>query len=182
MCKKKLIEVMLSHPGTLPDLKLVQTLRLTDWYIAAGYVRNRVWDYLHNIKEPLILDDVDIIYFDRSDIAEETDKKYEAQLKSINSHMNWSVKNQARMHLRNHHDPYSSISDATKRWPETATAVGITLTDQGAVEVIAPHGLEDLFALRIRQSPYFRDRALFMKRIHDKRWLDRWKQLLWDGR
>ena len=91
--------------------------------------------------------------------------------------LNWSVKNQARMYLRNNHESYLSLDDAMRRWPETATAVGIKLTDQGRIDVIAPHGLEDLFELKLRQSKYCDDRAIFIKRIHDKKWLDRWKQL-----
>ena len=168
---------MLMNHRTVIDLEAVKSLKLKNWFIAAGYVRNQVWDYLHNNKEKLTFEDVDIVYYDSSDTTEETDKNYEEQLRAIHSNLNWSVKNQARMHLRNNHEPYLSIDDAMRRWPETATAVGIKLTNQGRIEVIAPHGLEDLFELKLRQSTYCNDRAIFMKRIYDKRWLDRWKQL-----
>jgi len=177
MLEERLIEIMLINPRTVIDLETVKSLELKNWFIAAGYVRNQVWDHLHNNKETLIFEDVDIIYYDSSDITEETDKKYEEQLRAKNSNLNWSVKNQARMHLRNNHEPYLSIDDAMRRWPETATAVGIKLTDEGRIDVIAPHGLEDLFELKLRQSKYCNDRAIFMKRIYDKRWLDRWNQL-----
>jgi len=177
MLEEKLVEIMLMNPRTVLDLETVKSLELKNWFIAAGYVRNQVWDYLHNNKETLIFEDVDIIYYDSSDITEETDKKYEEQLRAINSNLNWSVKNQARMHLRNNHEPYFDIDDAMRRWPETATAVGIKLTDQGRIDVIAPHGLEDLFELKLRQSKYCNDRAIFMKRIYDKKWLVRWNQL-----
>jgi len=177
MLEGKLIEIMLINPRTVIDLETVKSLELKNWFIAAGYVRNQVWDHLHNNKKPLIFEDVDIIYYDSSDITEETDKKYEEQLRAKNSNLNWSVKNQARMHLRNNHEQYLSIDDAMRRWPEAATAVGIKLTDQDRIDVIAPHGLEDLFELKLRQSRYCKDRAIFMKRIYDKKWLDRWNQL-----
>ena len=64
-----------------------------------------------------------------------------------------------------------------KHWPETATAVGITLTPDGIIEVAAPCGLEDLFALVLRQSPYCSSRDIFMNRIKEKNWIDRWKLL-----
>lgn len=175
--KEKLIEIMLMNPSTLIDLESVKSLRMRNWYIAAGYVRNQVWNYLHKNQGALSFEDVDIIYFDLTDINEETDKKYEEQLRSINPDLNWSVKNQARMHFRNNHKPYTSVVDAMKRWPETATAVGITLTDRGEIDVIAPHGLEDLFNLKLRQSEYCNDQAIFMKRIMDKKWQERWKRL-----
>ena len=122
---ERLKEIMLSKPHTLRDLELVKSLNLPNWYIAAGYIRNQVWDVLHGMKSSQAFNDVDVIYFDVDDNREETEKKYEIQLRALDANINWSVKNQARMHLRNNEDPYSNVEDAMKRWPETATAIGI---------------------------------------------------------
>lgn len=40
----------------------VSELSLPQCYIAAGFVRNLVWDSLHGLATPL--NDVDVIYFD----------------------------------------------------------------------------------------------------------------------
>jgi len=64
-----------------------------------------------------------------------------------------------------------------KRWPETATATGVYLDNYGNVQIIAPHGLEDLFGLVIRKSPYFEDREYFHKRIENKKWMMTWPKL-----
>jgi hypothetical protein len=63
-------------------------------------------------------------------------------------------------------------------WPETATAVAIRLHD-GALEIAAPFGLDDLFGLILRPTPAFRNDRLpaFHDRIATKRWLERWPKL-----
>lgn len=171
------IDLMLSNERTLEDLVYVRTLHLPNWYIAAGYVRNQVWDRLHGRDPSNEFHDVDVIYFDPIHIDENREKEYEQRLKTLEPRYNWSVKNQARMHLRNHAEPYKNVKDAMKRWPETATAIGITITDQEKVELIAPHGVADLLGLVVRKSPFFHDDEVFIKRMSGKGWLERWPKL-----
>mgnify|MGYP001209321069 FL=1 len=172
-----LIAILTAQPNLRRDLELVRSLNLPDWCIAAGYVRNAVWDNLHRYEIRTPLDDVDILFYDRSNLSEEYEKTLEKRLKSVNPQPKWSVKNQARMHIRNNEPEYSSTEDAMKRWPETATAVGVRLTDAGRLQVIAPHGLEDLFGLNLRQSPFFKDREFFLSRVRNKGWLAIWPRL-----
>ncbi len=174
MYEEKLREIIKQNPYILEDLKLVKSLGLTNEYIAAGYVRNLVWDILHGYEDRTPLDDVDIVYFDPKDRKEGTEKNLEQVLKSHSNRYKWSVKNQARMHLLKDDAPYSSVEDAMKRWPETATAVGIKLNEQDEIEILAPHDLDDLFELKLRKSVYFNDNDFFKKRIEDKKWLTKW--------
>lgn len=176
MLEAKLIRIMKTYEHLMRDLRLVQGLGLSHWCIAAGYVRNHVWDYLHGYSARTPLHDVDVIYFDASDLTEESEKRYEHLLRKEVNDYNWSFKNQARMHARNREKPYASITDAMKRWPETATAVGISL-EGNDIKVTAPHGLDDLFHLVIRRSPYFTDQDDFYARIERKKWLEYWPQL-----
>ena len=101
-------------------LRTVRDLQLPDWWIAAGFLRNKVWDILHEYHEPTPLNDVDVVYFDERNADEDDDSEWERRLKRIDPSTPWSVKNQARMHLRNGHSPYESATDAMSRWPETA--------------------------------------------------------------
>jgi len=41
-------------------LSIVSSLKLPDWYIGAGFVRNLVWDHLHNFPSTP-LNDIDVI-------------------------------------------------------------------------------------------------------------------------
>ncbi|MFB9278432.1 nucleotidyltransferase family protein [Cohnella cellulosilytica] len=175
--EKELIDLLLAHPHLMRDLKLVQSLNLPDGCIAAGYVRNFVWDHFHRKGRMTPLNDVDIVYYDISDLREETDQRFEQQLTAQHHGYNWSVKNQARMHRRNNELPYQSVEDAMKRWPETATAIGVALDRDDKLRVIAPLGLEDLFSLRLRRSPFFDDDDYYRVRVKSKNWLELWPKL-----
>lgn len=159
------------------DLDLVRELNLPESCIAAGYVRNRVWDALHGYEHETPLNDMDVIYYDPTDISEERDRLLSLTLNMKDKKEGWSVKNQARMHLRNEVPPYESTSDAMSCWPETATAVGLYLDELDHIHVISPYGLDDLFQLKVRQSPRYFDTAHFMKRVTEKQWLTHWPNL-----
>jgi hypothetical protein len=177
MLEEKLRNIMSTHPTLMRDLELVKCLNLPNWCIAAGYVRNFVWDYLHQYAERTPMNDVDVLYYDLTDTNEDTEKHYQNLLKLKLQGYNWSVKNQARMHDRNKEEPYLSVEDAMKRWPETATAIGITLDEDNKLRILSPHGLEDLFELIIRRSPYFMDDNYYQQRVKNKDWLNTWPKL-----
>lgn len=172
----RLIQFVKCNPHMLEDLQLVRSLNLPEACIAAGYVRNQLWDHLHGFPKFTPLSDVDVIFFDHKNTDESTEKEYEKLLISRSNKYKWSVKNQARMHVLKNDQPYTSVDDAMKRWPETATAIAIRLNQQNEIEVIAPHGLEDLFNMKIRISPYFHDKDYFLKRVTNKHWLTLWPQ------
>ena len=67
----------------MEQLRAVRSLALPDWCIAAGFLRNRVWDHLHGIAPARPPVDIDVIYFDASDPAGEREAGYEAQLSGI---------------------------------------------------------------------------------------------------
>ena len=104
-------------------LYLASTLQLNDWCIAAGFVRNLVWDKLHNKEDPTPRNDFDLIYYDPCNIDSAKDKQLELQLKVL-SNQPWSVKNQARMHSNNNHRTYKNNLDAMTLWPEQQTDHG----------------------------------------------------------
>jgi len=160
-------------------LERVKALDLPDCWIGAGFVRSAVWDHLHG-RAPAAPDgDVDVIWFDRTRAASDIDRELEARLNGIEPSVGWSVKNQARMHLRNGDEPYTSTADAMSHWPETATAVAVRLTDSG-IEILAPFGLDDLFSLTVRPTPAFSGKRLpiLQERMREKRWLERWPRLV----
>ncbi|MDB5054070.1 MAG: hypothetical protein JWM44_2120 [Bacilli bacterium] len=143
--EKLLIRYIQANPEMIHILALIKSLRLPQWFVGAGFVRNFVWDVLHDYKERTPLQDIDVLYYDKENNSLDRDKHYERLLLMLDQRHNWSVKNQARMHLRNNHSPYTSVEDAMKRWPETATAVAVKLNDHNELVIVAPYGLEDLF-------------------------------------
>ncbi|WP_242123440.1 nucleotidyltransferase family protein [Sphingobium sp. Sx8-8] len=174
-----LTALILADAARLSALRAVRSLGLTDCWIAAGFVRDAVWDHLHGYAPRPPYGDVDTVWFnpDRRDAA--WDVAIGTGLSRRLPQFDWSVKNQARMHTRNGDRPYRSVADAMTFWPETATAVAIRLTDDGLLEVNAPLGLEDLFSLKLAPTSAFSGAkyAQFEARIAAKGWLRRYPML-----
>lgn len=160
-------------------LRQVRALGLGDCWIGAGFVRNAVWDHLHGRACSPLDSDVDVIWFDHRRCSAELDRQLEQVLLAVHPGVKWSVKNQARMHLKNDDSPYESSADAMTHWPETATAVAVRLTADDTCEVCAPLGLDDLLQLVIRPTAGFvgDKRPIFLERLGSKHWQGKWPLL-----
>jgi hypothetical protein len=161
-------------------LRAVRDLGLPDCWVAAGFVRNCVWDHVHGLAASPLSEDIDVIWFDAADCDAARDAVLEAALRGRDGSLDWSVKNQARMHARNGDAPYASATDAMRYWPETATAVGVRLGEGETIEVAAPFGLDDLFGLAVRPTRRFAEekQTVYLARIRAKDWPGRWPRLL----
>lgn len=160
-------------------LATARDMHLPDWWISAGFVRSKVWDHLHGYAERTPLADVDLIYFDRQDIREETEKSIEEELRRRLPDVPWSVKNQARMHVVNGLDPYTSSVDAISRYSETATAVGVRFLDDGRLELAAPWGVDDLLHMFVRPTPDFDGRRPHLRLVYDRRIREKGWESIW---
>jgi hypothetical protein len=171
--------IISGDPARWRLLEVVRFLRLPDCWIGGGFVRNAVWDCLHGRAPSSLSGDVDVVWFDPGRTNPSEDREIEAALRSLDASVAWSVKNQARMHLRNSDAPYISVTDAMRYWPETATAVAVKRSEQDHCEVAAPFGLDDLFGLIVRPTPGFAvdKRQLYDDRIRAKGWLETWPLL-----
>lgn len=170
--------LMMSDTQRLRALEVVAALNLPDCWIGAGFVRDALWDHLHGYAVTAPKGDVDVIWYDTA--SPQADLDIERELQRAMPSLVWSVKNQARMHLRNGDAPYASAGDAMRHWPETATAVAARLGSSGSVEINAPLGLDDLFTLRLRPTAHFLTdkHPIFVDRVSSKRWIDRYPRLL----
>lgn len=154
------------------------SLDLNDCWIGAGLIRNAVWDHLHGYPIALhVNSDVDVVYCNWSDVRIETDVAIEARLYAHFPDIPWSVHNQARMHEANGDDAYRDTEDAIRHWPETATAIAARILGD-RIEVIAPHGVDDLVNLVVRPTPQFTAKlAVYRHRVASKGWANRWPKL-----
>lgn len=175
--KELLIAKILEDKWMMSTLKAVQKLELPDCWIGAGFLRNKAWDILHQYPARTALSDIDVVFHNPSRL----DTKYEEQLtfklKKEYPEMNWEVINQARTHLWHGDKPYQSTEEAISKWVETATCVGVRLTEKNKIEIIAPYGLDDLKNLYLRHIPTLKDLSIFEKRIEQKQWLRKWPKL-----
>ncbi|CAG9295968.1 nucleotidyltransferase family protein [Celerinatantimonas diazotrophica] len=171
-----IVDLIKQDPVRVEALKCVSQLALPQCYVAAGFVRNLVWDTLHYYKVSTPLNDVDVIYFDPTERPPNAYLKYEAQLKEHMPQFNWQVRNQAKMHVRNGDEPYQSSLDAMSYWPEKETAIAIRQTELNQYECIAAFELESLFNYCITYNPK-RLRETFENRVNSKGWLTIWPSL-----
>lgn len=174
--EQKIIDWISKDSARMDALSLASTLKLNDWCIAAGFVRNLVWDAMHKKLDQTPLNDIDLIYFDPSDTNEESEERYEAVLKQASA-FPWSVKNQARMHLKNGDIPYVSTTDAMSYWVEVETAVGVRLSNSSSIEILAPFGVSSLFNSTITFNKKRDSLNDFYNRIEKKQWLSLWPKL-----
>jgi hypothetical protein len=158
-------------------LKVVRLL-MPEAYIAAGFVRNRIWDHLYDQSNLYSDLDIDVIYFDGINISADIDYQLEKKLTEAFD-APWQVRNQARMHIFGGHKPFSSLEHALKHWAETATTVGVRLDSSDKLQFIAPFGFTDLFTHTLRITPIMKrcDLEGFHNRIVKKNWCERWPGL-----
>ncbi|MCM3609724.1 nucleotidyltransferase family protein [Planococcus sp. MERTA32b] len=162
-------------------LRSAEALQLPDWWVCAGFVRSKVWDHLQGYANRTSLGDIDFIYYDENGLDEELEKEYERQLNRLMPGLPWSLKNQARMHEVNGLPPYRSSVDAISQFPETATALGVKLDERSKLKLAAPHGLDDLFGMKICPTPAFekdeRLMGVYRHRVASKKWAEKWPKV-----
>lgn len=178
--EQELARIARRTPWLMQALEAGASLGLASWCIGAGAVRNAVWDHLHGYATPSALSDIDFAYFDAADLSQEGERRVQAGLRSALPGAPWEATNQAAVHLwfescfGHPVAPLASLHEAVASWPEYATAVALRVSTAHGIEVIAPHGLEDLFAMRVRRNPTRVSPATYAQRIEQKRYLDRW--------
>jgi hypothetical protein len=183
----ELLEQIVRSQGWLLEmLGAVRDLELPDGVIAAGCIRNTVWDVLHDREPSTDFNDVDVMFCDPA--LERDEKKIDRELTALLPGYEWQAKNQATIHewylrkLGVDIAPLTSTSAGLAGFVETATAVGVRLESDDSLTILAPLGLDDLFGLRLRVNEISPDPWYFEKRVTEKGWLQRWPRLtLVDG-
>ena len=164
-------------------LMAVRELHLESWCIGAGAVRNLVWDSLHGYTTPSALADVDVAYFDSSHLSSERDIEWQLRLAEKLADTPWEITNQAGVHLWFERyfghpvAPLASLAEAVGTWPEYATSVGVTLLANDTIEVISPHGLDDLFGMVVQRNPTRVSVETYRQRVIEKRYAERWPKV-----
>ena len=161
------LETRLSHilrqaRGLMRVLAVARDLALPDWLVFSGAVYQPVWNHLTGRPPEHGVNDYDLAYFDAADLSYEAEDRvvrrvaaaFEPPLAAM-----VEVRNQARVHLwfeAKFGEPYAPLTataEALTRFTTPTFAVGARLEDDDTLTIVAPFGLEDLFALRIRPNP-----------------------------
>lgn len=179
--EKDIIKIIQQDKWMMELLKIARALNLPDWWICAGFVRSKIWDVLHDFNERTPMPDIDVIYYDPTNIDGKVERELEEKLRKLLPMIPWSVKNQARMHIVNNIPPYDSAVDAISKFPETATALGVKLDEEDNIILTAPHGIEDVVNMKVTPTPFFDESTermmIYEKRVRNKNWKSIWTQV-----
>lgn len=177
MNEQDILNLIQKDKWMMDILSTAEDLNLPNWVIGAGFVRNKVWDYLHGYSNLKVdTNDIDLVYYDPRGNDQEADEKLSKELKEQTG-IDWEIVNEIYAHKWNNLPPYKSLEDAISKWPETATGIGVRL-ENDKLTLLAPHGIDDLVGLIVRPSPTFSSKLEKVKeRAEKKDWLNKWPKL-----
>ena len=177
---ERLRAVLRRAPVVMEALRVARDVDAPDWLIAAGAIRDAVWDDLHGYPLTTMPRDVDVAFFDASDLTTDRDRIVEEALRARAPHLPWQARNQAAVHLWYPRrfgaevPPFGSSTEAVATFPETVSCVGVRLLPDDDMLVVAPHGLDDLFGCVCRHNPARASAALYERRVAERGWRGRW--------
>ena len=179
--KAEILDSFRENSDMMAILTIIRDLELNDSWLAAGSVRNFIWNLLSEKPAFDRETDVDVIFFDPEVSYEET-LAIENKLREDFPQYQWELKNQAYMHQHSFHtEPYVNSCDAMSKYPERCTAIGLRLQVDATLELFAPYGLEEILNFQVSPTPHFlenQDRMkLYQQRLSKKNWQVKWKNL-----
>ena len=157
----RLTEIVRADAGLMHVLTVMRELDLPDWRLFSGAVYQAVWNAQTGRPVGYGIKDYDIGYFDADTSWDAEDAVIKCVVAAFEPPLRdqVEVRNQARVHLwfedkfGEPYDPLTCTDDAPARFVAPAFAVGVRLEADDAISVVAPFGLEDVFAMTIRPNP-----------------------------
>jgi hypothetical protein len=157
----RLIGIVRACPTLMRVLTLARDLDLPDWRLVSGAVYQPVWNALTGRDPDYGIKDYDLCYFDPDPSWEAEDVQIRRAAAFFPAPLDRmvEVRNQGRVHLwfpDKFGEPYSPLTrtdDMLERFVCPAFAVSVRLMPDDRIDVAAPFGLGDLFAMRLRPNP-----------------------------
>jgi hypothetical protein len=178
----RLERIILASPILAPLVSQWAAIALPDCWLAAGAIAQAVWNDLFGLEPNYGVKDVDLVYFDGSDLTPEAEANHEARIRELFSGrgITIDVKNEARVHLWYARKFGGEIAPNTSTWhaittfPTTATAIGVQPAGSG-LSIAAPFGLADLLGAIVRPNKVQITRAIYAAKV--MRWRACWPRL-----
>jgi hypothetical protein len=158
---EQLVAIVRASPRLMRVMTTLCDLGLPDWRIGSGAVFQTVWNALTGRDPDYGIRDYDALYYDpdTSWDAEDAHIRRVAAAFPPDLAAKVEVRNQARVHLwfeqkfGTPYGPVASTDEALARFLTPANALGVRLERDGRIDVAAPFGLADCFAMRLRPNP-----------------------------
>ena len=158
--------IIRQQPLLMRVLTGLRDMALPDHLLVAGAIYNQVWNHLTGRPDMTGVNDIDVFYFDDSDIGWDAEdrviKACEGRFAGLGLPV--QVRNQARVHLwfeQKFGSPFSPLRSSAEmlgRYASKTHAVGARLDAADRMEIIAPFGLDDLFSFRMVPNPVLDNR------------------------
>ncbi|MBY5879038.1 nucleotidyltransferase family protein [Rhizobium leguminosarum] len=155
--RSRLASLILQVPELVKVLRHLEAMRLPDYLVGGGAIYQTVWNALTGRPRWYGVKDIDVIYFDDSDLC------YEAEDRVIRAVLPVArdlpipiqIRNQARVHLWFEErfgfsvEPLTCSKDALLRYSTKTHSVAVRLADDDQLHIEAPFGLNDMFSFRV---------------------------------
>jgi hypothetical protein len=153
----ELEDILRADPVAWPAFEQARALGLPDWMIVSGAIYNTVWNALTGRPPGYGIKDIDLFYFDASDLSWEAEDAVIRRGETVFTGLPLPVeiRNQARVHLwyesrfGRQCPAYESSAHSLTCFASRSHAVGARLGDDDTLEIHAPFGLDDIFAMRV---------------------------------
>jgi hypothetical protein len=152
-----LFHIARTDPLVSAALERARRLALPDWRLVSGALYNTVWNALTGRPSGYGIRDIDLFYFDPSDLSYEAEdaviRKGAALFADLQAPV--EIRNQARVHLwypEKFGRPcpeYRSSDHAIEHFASRTHCVGLRLEEDGGLDLYAPYGLDDIFSFRL---------------------------------
>jgi len=159
-CSGRFAAIIRADPDLMRLLERLRTLDLPQWWLVAGCLYQTVWNTLTDRPRGDGINDYDVIYFDADDLSWEAEdtviRRVAAATKECVGPV--QVRNQARVHLwfadrfGCDYPQLRRAEESLRYYASFVQAVGVRLTADDCLDVAAPFGLDDVFAMRIRPN------------------------------
>ncbi len=161
---------------------LAEIGKLPDAWLGAGTIFQNVWNVLHGYELNTYIKDIDILYWDDSDLSWQSENRYMSALTETLTDITipFDVKNVARIHLWYEErfgipkSEYLSVEESIATWPVIGACMAMRLKD-GKLEFIAPYGFQDMFTLRVRPNKVLVNQTIYENKA--LKWQAQWPML-----
>ncbi|HEY7581713.1 MAG TPA: nucleotidyltransferase family protein [Acetobacteraceae bacterium] len=152
--------IVRADPDLMRLLGRLRAVRLPQWRLVAGCLYQTVWNALTGRPRGTGIKDYDVIYYDGNDLSWEAEDIVIKRTVMATSDCVGpiEVRNQARVHLwfparfGSAYPELTAADQALHHYSTIAHAVGVRLEEDGRLDIAAPFGLDDVFAMVIRPN------------------------------
>ena len=166
------IEILAKDKLVSVALERARTLSLPNWRVVSGVLYQSIWNRLTRRPSGHGIKDIDLFYFDRSDLSYAAEDAVIAESsKSFDDlPVPVEIRNEARVHLWYEnkfglkYPPLGSCEEAIDRFTTETHCVGICVDAEGAWDLYAPFGLDHIFSFALVPNRILPNRVAYYEK------------------